>query len=80
MWVLLIWRNYVKWFSERRREGTPAMRASVCKSRWSVRRILGKRLFPSRIALPEAWQEHYWGRVPTRQIPNSRQHSLRFAV
>jgi len=36
-------------------------------------------LFPSRIALPEAWAEHYWGRVPTRQIPNPQRHSLRYA-
>ena len=74
MWVFVTWRNYIKWFSERRREGTPAMRAGVCTQRWSVRRLLERRLFPWRIALPEPWQDHYWGRVPTRRLPNARCH------
>ena len=28
--VFLVWRNYLKWFSERRHDATPAMRAGVC--------------------------------------------------
>ena len=79
MWVLLAWRNYCKWFSERRRDGTPAMKAGVCTHRWSVRQLLKERLFPGRIELPGAWAEHYWGRVPTRQIPNPQRHTLRYA-
>jgi len=79
-WVFVAWRNYIKWFSERRRGGTPAMRAGVCKERWSVRRLLSERLFPGRIPLPEPWQDHYWGRVPTRRLPNARSHRLRYAV
>jgi len=70
----------VKWFSERRHEGTPAMRAGVCRQRFSVKRVLAERLFPGRIALPAAWAEHYWGRVPTRQIAKTRQHRLKFAA
>src|SRR5215831_276422 len=75
MWVLVAWRNYVKWFSERRHEGTPAMRAGVCGHRFTVRQVLAERLFPGRIPLPEAWAEHYWGRVPTRRIAKSRRHT-----
>jgi transposase-like protein len=80
MWVFLVWRNYIKWFSERRRDGTSAMRAGVCEHRWSVRRLLEERLLPSRIALPDAWAEHYWGNVPTRRIANPQRHSLKYAA
>src|SRR5262245_58716245 len=80
MWVLLVWRNYVKWFSERRRGATPAMRAGVCARRLSVKEILGERLFPSRIGLPQAWAEHYWGRISSRQIRNPRRHALKYAA
>jgi transposase-like protein len=80
MWVLVTWRNYAKWFSERRRDGTPAMRAGVCSHRISVRELLKERLFPGRIPLPEPWAEHYWGRVATRQIARSQRHTLKYAA
>ena len=80
LWLFLVWRNYVKWFSERKRGGTPAMRAGVCTQRWRVGQILAKRLFPSRIALPERWQEYYWRRTPTRCIPHARTHQLTYAA
>jgi len=80
MWVMLVWRNYVKWFSERRRGDTPAMRAGVCDRRWSVREILEWRLFPARIELPPPWADHYWGRVPARQYPRARQRRLKYAA
>ena len=79
MWVMLVWRNCVKWFSERRGGGTPAMRAGVRERRLSVREILKWRLFPNRIGLPEAWADHYWGRVPARQYP-ARPHQLKYAA
>lgn len=79
MWVLLVWRNYVKWFSERKHEGTPAMRAGVCTHAWSWRAILKERLFPWRIPLPERWADYYWRRIPTRRIPNGRAHRLGYA-
>jgi hypothetical protein len=80
MWVMLVWRNYVKWFSERRRGGTPAMRAGVCERRLSVGEILKWRLFPARIGLPPPWADHYWGRVPARQYPRARPHRLKYAA
>jgi transposase-like protein len=80
LWLLLAWRNYVKWFSERKHDGTPAMRAGVCAERWSFRRILSQRLFPSRIRLPQRWQVYYWNRTPTRCLPNARSHRLEYAT
>lgn len=79
LWVFLVWRNYVKWFSERRRGATPAMRAGVCERRWSVRRILGERLFPGRIRLPARWAQYYRREVPTRRIAHPRRHTLTYA-
>lgn len=79
LWVFLVWRNYHKWFSERRPGQTPAMRAGVCRGRWSVRRILGARRFPGRIKLPERWQVYYRGLTPTRRIRNPRSHTLKYA-
>ena len=80
LWLLVCWRNYVKSFSERKRDATPAMRAGVCSRRWSLRAILAERRFPSRIALPERWARYYWGLTPTRCIPRARAHTLRYAA
>jgi hypothetical protein len=80
LWVFLVWRNYVKWFSERRHSGTPAMRVGVCRERWTMGRILRERLFPSRVELPPRWADYYWRRVHTRRIPNGREHRLSHAA
>jgi transposase-like protein len=79
LWVFLVWRNYCKWFSERHHGETPAMRLGVCASRWGVRRILARRLFPSRIELPERWLSYYRGLIPTRRIARARSHQLHYA-
>jgi hypothetical protein len=80
MWVLVVWRNCMKWCSERRRRDTPAMRVGVCTRRVGVRELLKERLFPSRIGLPQAWAEHYWGLVESRQIRNPKRHTLKYAA
>jgi transposase-like protein len=80
MWVMVAWRNYSKWCSEHRRRETPAMRIGVCTHRLSAKKLLEKRLFPSRIELPEAWADHYWGRLKSRQIRNPKRHTLKYAA
>lgn len=80
LWVLLVWRNYLKSFSERRRDGTPAMRLGVCERRWSVAELLVQRLFPTRLALPERWARYYWRQVQTRRIPHGATHRRRYAT
>ena len=80
LWVFLVWRNYLKWFSERKRDGTPAMKLGVCRHRWRVKRVLAQRLFPSRIRLPRRWQQYYWGLTPTRAMPGARRHTLTYAA
>jgi len=78
--VFLVWRNYVKSFSERKRDATPAMRLGVCAHRWTVGRILATRRFPGRVPLPERWARYYWRRTPTRGLPRARTHTLTYAT
>lgn len=80
LFVLVVWRNYLKPFSERKRNATPAQRLGILGRRLSVDEVLAVRLFPGRTRLPERWARYYWRRTPTRRIPNGRQHALRFAV
>lgn len=80
MWTMVVWRNYVKHFSEKKHQGSAAMRLEICKHRWRAQRILKWRLFPGQIALPEAWREHYYREKVTRQLPNARRHRLKYAA
>ena len=80
LWVLVVWRNYMKWFSERVHDTTPAMRAGVTKRRLKLKDILKKRLFVTRVGLPAPWSRYYWRKVVTRRVPNCREHRLRFAA
>jgi transposase-like protein len=80
LWIFLVERNYLRWFSVRKHVATPAMRAGVCEKRLSLRRVLWRRLFPSRIQLPDRWQDYYWRRTPTRCLANPRRHTLKLAT
>jgi hypothetical protein len=79
LWVMLVWRNYMKWVSERRHRDTPAMRLGILKRRLRQEDLLQGRLFVTRVGLPERWQTYYWGRTVTRLVPRGREHRLRFA-
>jgi len=80
LWLFVAWRNYVKSFSERKRDATPAMRAGVCTRRYSLAEILRQRLFPTRVPLPERWAQYYWRLTPTRALPRVHTHTLRYAT
>ena len=80
LFVLVVWRNYLKSFSERKRDATPAQRLGILGRRLTVDEILVERLFPGQIGLPERWARYYWRLTPTRRIPNDRRHTLRYAV
>ena len=80
LWVMLVWRNYMKWVSERTRADTPAMRLGILKQRLGVKVLLQERLFVERVGLPKRWQEYYWGRIVTRLIPKGEEHKLRYAA
>jgi transposase-like protein len=80
MWVFLVWRNYIKSFSERRPGVSPAMRLGITKRLLTVKEILRQRRFPSLIELPARWAVHYWRRTPTRRMPRIQTHQLTYAV
>lgn len=80
LWVLLVWRNYLKSFSERKRDATPAQRLGITARRLTVDDVLAERLFPSRVALPPRLATYYWRLTPTRGLANPRTHRLRFAT
>jgi transposase-like protein len=75
-----VWRNHVKWFSELRRDQTPAMRLGLEGRPRSIEEILAMRLFPSRIELPPRWAQYYWRKIPTRVFAHNREHRLRYAT
>jgi transposase-like protein len=77
--LLIVWRNFTKRFSENHDGGTPAMRLGLCAQPCGPERILARRLFPSRLALPEPWTRYYRRAVETPGIRRPRPHALRRA-
>jgi transposase-like protein len=77
---LLLWRNFGKHFSERHRQGTPAMRLGLAQQPWSVRKLLHGRRFVTHVELPPCWREYYWRRIDTPGIRNPRRHTLKRAA
>ena len=59
-WVVTIWRNFVKWRSERKPDRrTPAMLKGLTDRPWSWERVLAQRLFPGRVRVPASWMKVY---------------------
>jgi hypothetical protein len=77
--IFQVWRNFMKVFSENRGGGTPAQRLGLVDRVLSVKDVLRRRLFPSRIRLPERLKTYYRRATVTRMIPNGRSHRLRYA-
>jgi hypothetical protein len=75
----LVFMNYLKSFSEKRQDETPAQRLGRVDHKVTLREVLRERLFPGRIPLPEVWQAYYDREVPTRRIPNATRQRLRYA-
>ena len=83
MAVFAVWRNWMKWFSERAKKSekeTPAMRLRIAERAFTVDDVLAERLFPSQVQLPEPWTSYYWKRVRTRVMPRQREHRRKYAV
>jgi transposase-like protein len=80
LWVLLVWRNYIKCFSERKRDATPAMRLGITDHKLQEREVLAQRIFPSHVTLPDRWARYYWREVNTRMISRCCMHRRVFAA
>ncbi|MBD3160653.1 MAG: hypothetical protein GF346_00795 [Candidatus Eisenbacteria bacterium] len=77
--IFQVWRNYMKSFSERKQDATPAQRLSLREGKLTVKELLGRRLFPARVRLPERLMRYYRREVKTRQVANGRRHKLLYA-
>ncbi|MBD3336392.1 MAG: hypothetical protein GF355_12835 [Candidatus Eisenbacteria bacterium] len=77
--VFQVWRNFVKPFSERKRDPCPAQKLRLTSRRSSVTEILAQRLFPSLVQLPERLAAYYRREIMTRRIPNGAKHNLKYA-
>jgi transposase-like protein len=78
--IWLVWRNYLKSTSEKRRDDPPAVRLGIIERRITLGEILRARQFPWRVALRGWLARCYFGRIPTRRIRGCREHRLRYAV
>jgi transposase-like protein len=78
-WVFLVWRNYVKAFSEREQDASPAVRLGLFPRRLEVQEVLRQRHFPTRIPLPGVWARYYRRGVLTRRIGRNATHRARYA-
>lgn len=74
IFLLALWRNFVKQRSERRKTDTPAMSLGIAQAPWSWERVFAKRLFPWRQVLPTEWSTLYWRDLISpggrRQVPH----------
>lgn len=77
MFLLIVWRNFVKRRTERRpcRE-SPAMRLGLAERLLSWREVLARRAFPQRVDLPELWRELYRRDWITPALPVNATHRL----
>ncbi len=80
MGIFLVWRNWMKSFSERKRDGSPAMRRGLIERRLVIEEVLERRLFPSQIPLPRPWRDYYWRTVRTRALKRCAVHRRRYAM
>ena len=78
--IFAVWRNYLKPFSERRRDAPPAVRLGVLAAPLRLEAILARRLFPWRVPLPGWLARCYYARIPTRSLARCREHRRRYAV
>jgi hypothetical protein len=80
MFLMAIWRNFVKGVSERRGDPTtPAMRLGLTDRPWSWQRVLGRRLFPDGEGLDGVWLELYRRDWITPELPSNARHRRVFA-
>ena len=78
--IWAVWRNFMKSRSENRRDDPPGVVLGLIPKRLGVREVLRERRMPWRYELRGWLEQCYFGRIPTRRIPNSRSHTLRYAA
>lgn len=77
--TFVMWKNYMKHFSENQKDDTPAMKLKLTERKLTSADILKKRLFWWAIELPERWKTYYRRLVATGPRGVSRPHLLKLA-
>ncbi|NTV03703.1 hypothetical protein HGA89_02135, partial [bacterium] len=77
--VLQVWRNNIKRRWENGESVTPAMLRGASDRVLTVQDILCRRLFRTRIELPERWSRYYERGVETAALSLNRRHQLKYA-
>ncbi len=77
--IFQVWRNVIKRRWENGVPETSAMLKGVVDRTLDVRDVLAKRLFRTRIELPDTWSRYYDRAVETTAIGMNRQHVLTYA-
>jgi len=78
--LAIVWRNFVKKITERRRDPTTAaMAVGLVEEQWSWERVLARRLFPERLQLPPGWLKVYRREWITESIGPNTLHRLKYA-
>jgi len=75
----LVFMGFLKAFSEKRQDATPAQRLGLTDHRLTLEELLAQRLFPTRGELAPVVRRYYERRVVTRRLPQSRPHALAYA-
>ena len=78
--IWTVWRNYVKDRSENRPKGTPAQALGITTRALSVREVLARRVFPSKVKLSGWLKACYFGLIKTRAIEKCVDHGAKFAT
>jgi len=77
LFLTAVWRNFVKKRSERKGgAATPAMVLGLSEARWNWKRVLSRRLFYDRIALPVPWPDLYCRKWTTPLLASNARHRL----
>jgi hypothetical protein len=75
--LFIVWRNFVKRFSERRSDAvTPAMRLGLVPRPLEWHEVFSQRLFPGRIRLPRGWRKVYLRGWITPAVGRNLSHGL----
>lgn len=77
--ILQVWRNFIRWLTVKGKEPPPAVTLGLVDRALTMAEVLARRLFPSRIRLPERLAVYYRLETKTRMIPNGVRHCLRYA-
>jgi len=77
--MFMMWANCLRYRRENRCRQTPAMLKGLLDRPWRVEDVLKRRLFRTRIRLPERWAQYYERSVITPVLGRNRRHELKYA-